>query len=152
MQVHHEELSDVSRYIENLKHLRLEDKEAHFQSYIRAVERYKSIDSRTKLLEIGTGTGWFPILCKQRGLNCKGLEISPQLVDFARQFGAKYGIEPDISLGNLEDTDLGRETYDVVIASSVFEHVQHWRAGIKKIYEALRPGGPCSLNRPISSV
>jgi 2-polyprenyl-3-methyl-5-hydroxy-6-metoxy-1,4-benzoquinol methylase len=141
VQVHHEELSDVSRNINNLKHLRLEDKEPHFQTYIRAVTRYKNIDSSTKLLEIGTGTGWFPLICKKRGLNCKGLEISPQLIQYARQLGAEYGVEPDIVLGNIEETDIGRETYDVIIASNVFEHVEHWRPGIRKIYEALRPGG-----------
>ena len=93
------------------------------------------------MLEIGTGTGWFPLLCKQKGLNCKGLEISYQLIDYARDLGARYGIEPDIELGNIEDTDLGRETYDVIIASNVFEHVEHWQPGIRKIYAALRPGG-----------
>jgi ubiquinone/menaquinone biosynthesis C-methylase UbiE len=33
------------------------------------------------------------------------------------------------------------EQYDVVIASSVFEHVEHWRSGLAKIYKALKPGG-----------
>jgi 2-polyprenyl-3-methyl-5-hydroxy-6-metoxy-1,4-benzoquinol methylase len=141
VEVHHEELSDVTRYVQNLKHLRLEDKEAHFQSYMRALEPFKPIDKNTRMIEIGTGTGWFPLLCKQKGYNCKGLEISPQLIEYAREFGARYGIEPDIELGNLEDTDLGRSEYDVIIASNVFEHVEFWRPGLKKIYDALRPGG-----------
>jgi SAM-dependent methyltransferase len=141
MQIHHEELTDVSRYIDNTRHIRLEDKEKRFRSYLAPIEQYKRIDSGCRILEVGTGTGWFPILCKQKGLNCKGLEISPQLIAYAKEFGARYGIDPDIELGNLEDSDIGREQYDVIIASSVFEHVEQWKKGIRKIYDALKPGG-----------
>jgi SAM-dependent methyltransferase len=141
LQVHHEELSDTTRYIRNLKHLRLEDKERHFLSYYRAVTRYKPVDENTRILEIGTGTGWFPLLCKQKGLQCKGLEISPQLIEYAHELGKTYGLTPDIELGNIEDTDIGIGAWDVIIASNVFEHVEHWRPGLKKIYDALRPGG-----------
>lgn len=141
MQVYREELSDTTRYIENLKHLRLEDKERHFLSYYRAVNRYKPIDENTRILEIGTGTGWFPLLCRKKGLQCKGLEISPQLIEYAHQLGQRYGLAADIELGNIEDTDIGVNSYDVIIASNVFEHVERWRPGVKRIYDALRPGG-----------
>jgi ubiquinone/menaquinone biosynthesis C-methylase UbiE len=139
--IHNEELLDVNRYLENRKHMRLEDKEAHFASYMRAVEQYKTITPETKILEVGTGSGWFPLLCKLRGLNCRGLEISPKLIEYAKSVGQDYGIEPDIQLGNLETIDLGESVYDVVIASSVFEHVEHWRIGLAKIHRCLKPGG-----------
>lgn len=141
MEIHHEDLTDVSRYLANNQRMRLEDKEKRYRTYLRVVEPHIRIDSDTKILEVGTGTGWFPLLCKKNGLNCKGLEISPQLIEYAREVGREYGIEPDIELGNLEDTDLGRGTYDVIIASSVFEHVEYWQQGLKKIYDALKPGG-----------
>jgi 2-polyprenyl-3-methyl-5-hydroxy-6-metoxy-1,4-benzoquinol methylase len=141
MEIHHEDLTDVNRYLANNQQMRLEDKERRFRTYLRFVEPHIRIDANTKILEIGTGTGWFPLLCKKNGLNCKGLEISPQLIEYAREVGRAYGIEPDIELGNLEDTDLGLSTYDVIIASSVFEHVEYWRQGLKKIYDALKPGG-----------
>ena len=99
------------------------------------------MDSDTRMLEVGTGTGWFPLLCKANGLRCKGLEISPQLIQAAMKLGAENGIEPDLELGNVEDTDIGTEEYDVIVASSIFEHVERWRDGLTRIYRALRPGG-----------
>ena len=93
------------------------------------------------MIEIGTGSGSFPILCKLSGLQCEGLEISPQLVEHAHKWGKDLGAEPDIRLGNLEDEDLGENVYDVIIASSVFEHVEFWRPGLEKLYRALKPGG-----------
>jgi SAM-dependent methyltransferase len=69
------------------------------------------------------------------------VEICPQLVDYAFEFGERNGIEPDIRLGNIEDEDTGYSKYDIIIALSTFEHVEHWQRGLRKIYNALRPGG-----------
>jgi SAM-dependent methyltransferase len=141
MKIYQDTLSDVSRYIDTHRNTTLEDKLLRFESYLRPVQVIKEITPETEILEIGTGTGWFPLICKQHGLRCKGLEISPQLIEVARETGRQYGIEPDIELGNLEDYPLPASFYDVVIASSVFEHVEEWRTGIRKVFNTLKPGG-----------
>jgi 2-polyprenyl-3-methyl-5-hydroxy-6-metoxy-1,4-benzoquinol methylase len=134
-------LSDVSRYIDTIRDIRLEDREADFQSVMRQIGAFMQVDESTRILEIGTGSGWFPILCQKHGIRCKGVEISPQLVEYGREFGRRNGLEPDIEVGNIEDATIGEAAYDVVIALSVFEHVQHWQSGIDNVYAALRPGG-----------
>ena len=141
MKIHHDVLSDVTRYIEHHQHVTLESHNAEFESMMWRIKRFVKVDRSARILEVGTGTGWFPIMCKVRGLSCKGLEISPQLVEYGLQFGRQHGIEADIELGNIEDADIGTAEYDVVIAHSVFEHVEHWEAALKKIADALKPGG-----------
>jgi 2-polyprenyl-3-methyl-5-hydroxy-6-metoxy-1,4-benzoquinol methylase len=141
MQVYYEALSDVTKYIENHRDITFEQKERQYENYLRAIRRYVPINSQTEILEIGTGNGWFPILCKLRGLPCKGIEISPQLVEIAMETGRERGIVPDIELGNLEDYPLPENHYDVVMASSVFEHVENWRTGMRNVYRTLKPGG-----------
>ena len=141
MKIYHDTLSDVSRYIDTHRNTTLEDKVPRFESYLRPVRPFVEITPHSEILEIGTGTGWFPLICKQRGLRCKGLEISPQLIEIAHETGRQHGIEPDIELGNLEDYPLPANFYDVVIASSVFEHVEDWRTGVRKVYNTLKPGG-----------
>jgi 2-polyprenyl-3-methyl-5-hydroxy-6-metoxy-1,4-benzoquinol methylase len=141
MKIHNDELTDIVRYIDTHKHLKLEDKESDFNAIFRYIERFKKIDNETKVLEIGTGTGWLPILCKKKGISCTGLEISPQLVKYAHSLGQKYNIKPDIELGNIESVDIGNSKYDIIIATSTFEHVEHWEDGLKKIFDALKDGG-----------
>lgn len=141
MEILHKELSDVLRYIERHKDIKLEDQKQEFDAMFARIKQFKSVNEHTKILEIGIGTGWLPILCKKEGISCKGLEISPQLIEFAQQLGRRYGIEPDIEMGNIEETDIGTLEYDVIIATSVFEHVEHWQKGIKKVFNALKPGG-----------
>ena len=127
-------------YRTEAQHLRLEDHEAEYQRYLRSVRRWHPLDASTRMLEIGTGTGWFPLLCKRDGLSCKGLEISPQLVEYARQFGRSHGIESDIELGNAEENEIGAEEYDVIFAQSVFEHIEHWERAAERIYRRAAAG------------
>jgi SAM-dependent methyltransferase len=141
MEIYKEELGDVTRYLQNRQSETLKDKEPGFQRILRYVGKYKPIQPGLRMIEIGTGSGSFPILCKLNGLQCEGLEISQQLVDHANEWGKQVGVNPEIRLGNLEDTDLGKNVYDVIIASSVFEHVEFWRPGLEKVYWALKPGG-----------
>jgi len=141
MELYAGQLSDVNRYLENRKGEKLADKEPAFQRILRYTGKFKPIHPGLRMIEIGTGTGFFPILSKLSGLNCEGLEISPQLIEHARSWGRELGAEPDIRLGNIETTDLGESVYDVIVASSVFEHIEFWRPALVKMYRALKPGG-----------
>lgn len=141
MQIHHESLSDVDAYLANNGSQTLEDKRPEYDRLMRYVGAYHSITPQTRMLEVGTGIGAVPILAKLNGLNLRGLEISPQLIAHAKAWGKQLGVDPDIVLDNLETTDLGENCYDIIICSSVFEHVEYWYEGLAKIYRALKPGG-----------
>jgi SAM-dependent methyltransferase len=141
MKVHSESLPDVTRYIQTHTCLNLQDKTQEFERIFRFISTVRPPGPETRILEIGVGTGWFPLLCMANGLNCKGLEISRQLIDVAMETGRANGLVPDIELGNVEETDLGTGLYDVVVASSVFEHIEFWLPALQKIYAALKPGG-----------
>jgi SAM-dependent methyltransferase len=140
MEIHYD-LKVVEGYLRDQRRLTLQDYFPVFENNLKRVRKFKAMDSSTKILEVGTGSGWFPILCKKNGIACEGIEICPQLVDYAYEFGRANGIEPDIRLGNIEEADIGLCKYDVIIALSTFEHVEHWQRGLRKIYDALKPGG-----------
>ncbi len=140
MKVHYN-LPHVKEYIEQQSHIRFEDLESQFKETIKRVNKFRLINKETKILEVGTGTGWFPILCKKNGIYCASLEICPELVEYAKTVGKKHGIEPNIEIGNIEEADIGMQKYDIIIALSTFEHVEHWQLGIRKIFDALKPGG-----------
>jgi SAM-dependent methyltransferase len=140
MKVHHD-LRIIEGYLSNQRKLTLQHFLPIFENTLKRIQKFKKIVRGTKILEVGTGSGWFPILCKKHGISCEGVEICPQLVDYAFEIGKRNGIEPDIRLGNIEDEDIGYSKYDIIIALSTFEHVEHWQQGLRKIYNALRPGG-----------
>jgi len=141
MHIHYEELQDVARYIENHSHITLEEQTPTLENILNNIKRNIKLDPNSKILEIGVGSGWFQIYCKQQGLQISGLEISPQLMEVALEYGRRHGTELDLEVGNIEDTDIGVAAFDVIVASSVFEHVEDWQRGVQKIFDALKPGG-----------
>jgi len=141
MRIYEEELSDATRYLQTHKNIALEDKAAEFAAMVRHLSRFLPLNERTRVLEIRSGTGWLLILFMKNGVCARGLEISAQLADYAREQGRKHGVPLDIELGNIEQTDIGRHRYDIIIAKDTFEHVEHWQTGLRRVYEALNPGG-----------
>ncbi|MFB3778604.1 MAG: class I SAM-dependent methyltransferase [Bryobacteraceae bacterium] len=141
MEIHYDRLGDVDRYLQMHGRLRLEEKQPAFENILRYIRKVRAVTPSCRILEVGTGVGWFPLLCGLNGLSCKGLEISPQLIEYARELGRSYGVEADLTLGNLETVDLGEAQYDVIVCSSVFEHVERWRESLGRVYRALKIGG-----------
>jgi 2-polyprenyl-3-methyl-5-hydroxy-6-metoxy-1,4-benzoquinol methylase len=142
MKVSQEALDDVDRYLRNHDHLDLEDFRVEFTGTKRNIERYVRLRPELKILEVGCGTGWFPILMRLEGYDCEGLEISWQLRDKADSVARKWGLPSSgIRLGNIEDAEIGTLAYDVIVCNAVFEHVEDWKLGLHRVTRALRPGG-----------
>jgi ubiquinone/menaquinone biosynthesis C-methylase UbiE len=141
MEISRDALGDVTRYLATHENIPLEEKKPDFENLLRCFRLAHPVGPGTRILEIGIGTGWFQVLCALNGMVCDGVEISPQLVDCARRMGAAHGVAVNVTLGNVEEMDLGEGVYDLVLALSVFEHVEHWEPALAKVYRALRPGG-----------
>lgn len=133
MQIHDENLHKI-------REAGLESFEPTFRGMLSQISRFRKINGSTKILDVGTGTGWFPILCKREGLQCRGIDISPQMIRYSREFGSRYGIEPDTEVVNAEE-EFGESEYDIIISTSTLEHIEYWEESLINIYRALKPGG-----------
>jgi 2-polyprenyl-3-methyl-5-hydroxy-6-metoxy-1,4-benzoquinol methylase len=140
MKVHHD-LSHVNRYLTKYSNIGLESFESQFQITLRRIRKFKEIGPGTKVLEVGTGIGWFTLLCNKNQVSCQGLEICPQFVEYAKNLAGEYNIEASITLGNIAEANIGNSKFDVIVANSTFEHVERWQIGMKKVHDALKPGG-----------
>lgn len=131
----------VADYLDERKETFFEEMESEFDTVVKLVSQYTTLGPSTQLLEVGTGTGWFQIRGQQRGIDCAGLEIDPDLAASAAELCRQHGVNPRIRIGSIESTDIGVGQYDVIIANSTFEHVKDWRLGLSRVAAALKPGG-----------
>jgi SAM-dependent methyltransferase len=115
--------------------------EANVDNILRKIEPFHPITPLTRILEVGAGLGWFEIVCAKRGLSCSGIDHNPVSYDAALRLAREHAVDVNIRVADIETIDLGREQYDVVVATSVFEHVERFLVGLSKVYDALRPGG-----------
>jgi 2-polyprenyl-3-methyl-5-hydroxy-6-metoxy-1,4-benzoquinol methylase len=98
---------------------------------------------RGRLLDVGTGYGFFVALMQARGWEVMGLEASSR----GAQYGQKrWGI--DILPQPWEKTSFPEKEFDVVTALYVIEHLPDPLAFLRDVHRILRPGGMVVLRYP----
>jgi SAM-dependent methyltransferase len=90
-----------------------------------------------KILDVGSGTGNFSTRCRGE---YKGIETNPAAVVDAAKLGR------NVHFGLVEDEE--PDSYDVVVAFQVLEHVDDPKSFIKACVKCLRPGGRLVLSTP----
>ncbi len=96
-----------------------------------------------RLLDVGTGFGFFLAQMKKRGWDITGVEISKKAMGYARDvLGLK--IHP----GPLERVSFPESHFDVVTGFYVIEHLLNPMTFLKECYRILKPGGLLLLRYP----
>lgn len=114
----------------------------------RALKRAAKVSGAAQLapgiraLELGCGTGLFTQLFTQTGAQITAIDISPELIEIARQ--QNPGI--DFIVGRFEDLSPTTH-YDAIIGSSVLHHLELNEA-LAKCHALLRPGGRIAFAEP----
>lgn len=111
--------------------------------WLKTLLKFKKPSSTTKVLELGCAHGGFVALMKASGFDALGLEISPWVVEFAKQ---SFNIP--VLLGPLEDQELQEGSFDVICLFDVLEHLPDPVTTMKRVSSLLKPDGICIVQMP----
>jgi 2-polyprenyl-3-methyl-5-hydroxy-6-metoxy-1,4-benzoquinol methylase len=90
-------------------------------------------------LDFGSGVGSGALLFDRAGIAMSLADISTTLLDFARwRFSQR---RREAAFYHLQQTELLSESFDMILAMDVFEHLIDPAATVENLYRALRPGG-----------
>jgi len=93
-------------------------------------------DKEIRTLEIGCGQGDFLSSVKQNPrFKATGYDYSNACVKYAQSCGL------DANLGDFRAAGFKNETFDLIVALHVLEHVQDLNATLAEFYRLLKPGG-----------
>ncbi|HEX3251481.1 MAG TPA: methyltransferase domain-containing protein [Pyrinomonadaceae bacterium] len=106
------------------------------------VEKISSTLNNPRILDVGCGTG--ANLKMLAGLGrAEGVDISPQAVEFCRERGLD-----SVKLGAVEELPYENDSFDLVTALDVIEHLDDDVAGLREMRRVLRPEGRLLLFVP----
>jgi SAM-dependent methyltransferase len=111
--------------------------------FYRAANLLKHYEGNGRLLDVGTGFGFFLAEMKKREWEVVGIEISQKAMSYAREV-LGLAIVP----GPLEKTGLPDNDFDAITAFYVIEHLSHPMAFLRECYRILKPGGLLLLRYP----
>lgn len=90
---------------------------------------------RNRLLDVGCGNGDFHARAAKAGWSVTGVDFDPEAVRVSQSRGL------EVIHGDIGDTDLAKESFDIIMLSHVIEHVHDPLAVLRHCYQLLRPGG-----------
>jgi len=91
-----------------------------------------------RMFDAGCGTGLFCTLAESFGAaGILGLDLSPAMINEAR----KNCQRTEFVVGDLENTQLTAEAFDVVVCALVLGHIKNLRAAIQILASATKAGG-----------
>ena len=99
-------------------------------------------DRRPRILDVGCGTGANLLLLSQYGA-AEGVDVSEDALAFCRERGLYH-----VRQGAGEELPYDDNTFDLVTAFDVVEHMDDDLAGLREMYRVLRPGGRALLFVP----
>jgi len=110
--------------------------------YFSLVPDGKALD----ILDVGCAQGTLAILLAEKGHRVTAVDIRPEFLEYA----ASRHTHGDIRFvaGNLFEDDLLHETFDVVFANQIIEHVLDPQQKIERLARFLKPGGRLIMTTP----
>jgi len=108
--------------------------------YDRLLER-GLFPERGRVLDAGCGTGQVSLPLAARGYEIGGLDISAAMVAIA---GTKLAPEWRASyrVGDVRRIPEPDGSFDAVVVSKLFQHIEDWRKACRELIRVLRPGSP----------
>lgn len=110
-------------------------------SFVESICRQVT-DRRPRILDVGCGTGANLLLLSKYG-DAEGVDVSDDALAFCRERGLDQ-----VTKGAGEELPHADETFDLVTAFDVVEHMDDDLAGLREMYRVLRPGGHALLFVP----
>ena len=97
------------------------------------------------LLDVGCAGGYLLTAAREKGFEAWGVEINPEMVQFARGQGHR------VHLGVLESAKFPDDCFDVVLLCDVLEHVASPRHLLMEVRRITKPGGYLYIRGPIGA-
>jgi ubiquinone/menaquinone biosynthesis C-methylase UbiE len=120
------------------------DDYGNFDANLRFLDAAAVLKPGRRLLEIGTGKGRMLRELQRLGLDARGIENNPWMVEESRRL---HGELP-VTLVTGHTLPFPDASFDVVVSFDVFEHIAESDAHLREVRRVLVPGGRYLLQTP----
>lgn len=100
-----------------------------------------SQQQKLKILDVGTGPGFFSIILSQVGHDVTGIDSSKGMLEIAKKNAKKHGVWPVLKIMDSQELNFEDHSFDLILSRNVTWTLKNPTAVYKSWHRILKPGG-----------
>lgn len=96
---------------------------------------------KLKILDIGTGPGFFPIILGEEGHDVTGIDLTENMVECAARNAERENVTVNLMTMDCHDMAFADESFDLILCRNLTWTLDHPEKAYQEWYRVLRPGG-----------
>ena len=104
------------------------------ERWLKEFHRYIPQDRPLRVLDLGTGTGFFALVFAAEGHEATGIDLTPDMIDRARQTAEILGLQADFAVMDAEEPDFAPESFDVLVTRNLTWTLPHIEKAYREWY------------------
>ena len=108
--------------------------------------RHAGVRAGQRVLDLACGTGVVALTAARMGARTTGLDLTPELLERARENAAIAGVDVDWHLGDVEDLPFKSGEYDVVLSQFGHMFAPRPQVAVAEMLRVLKPGGTVAFS------
>ena len=111
------------------------------RKWFRELEKHLPKNGKLKVLDVGTGTGFFAVLLAQAGHRVEGVDLTPAMLEEARALAAQRGLDIVFREMDAQALDYEDACFDAVISRNLTWTLPDPERAYGQWFRVLKPGG-----------
>ena len=120
---------------------RSELSDALSERWLCEIEKRLPEGKRLRVLDVGTGTGYFAVLLSRLGHEVTGIDLTPAMLTEAERLAADYGVTARFETGDAQELSFADGSFDLVISRNLTWTLPDPKKAYGEWLRVLRPGG-----------
>ena len=109
--------------------------------WLRELKKGLPEGEHLRILDVGTGCGFFTVLLAKLGHQVTGIDLTPAMIEKARIIAAERNVQADFEVMDAEHPDFPDGTFDVIVSRNLTWTLPHPAEAYGEWLRVLKDGG-----------
>ncbi len=93
--------------------------------WISRISRYVDLSKKLRILDIGTGPGFFPIILGKMGHSVTAIDCTEAMLDIAKENCKKYDVDAIFEKMDAQNLEFPENSFDLIISRNLVWNLEH---------------------------
>mgnify|MGYP003363185330 CR=1 FL=1 len=108
--------------------------------WLEEMSRYLPADRSSRILDIGTGSGFLACLLAAEGYETVGIDLTPEMILRARDMASALNVEADFQVMDAENPEFEPESFDAIVTRNLSWTLPDVEKAYREWHKLLKPG------------